>query len=94
MKFDITLTSPTGRPDTFVAIEAENEQAARDMKDQLLIQSGALYPVEQWTVASVVPTPDETPPGNPSIMPMYYPNVDPVLTAEELLAQLHAQQST
>jgi len=64
------------------------------MKDQLLIQSGALYPVEQWTVASVVPTPNETPPGDPSIMPMYYPNVDPVLTAEELLAQRNSQQST
>ena len=92
MKFNITLTSPTGRPETFVAIEATNEDAARGMKDQLLTQAGSLYPVEQWTVASVVPTPDETPSGDLSIMPMYYPTVDPVLSAEELIAQLHAQQ--
>ena len=92
MKFDITLTSPLGHPETYVAIEAENEQAARDMKDQLLANGGSLYPANQWTVASVVPTPPETPPVESTLMPMYYPTVDPVLTPEEFLAKIERER--
>jgi hypothetical protein len=90
MKFDITFINPVGHPETYVAIEAENEQAAQEMKDSLLTAAGSFWPVDQWTIASVVPTPTETPPADPTLMPMYYPTTEPVLTLEQMMAKLTA----
>jgi hypothetical protein len=91
MKFDITFISPTGHPDTYVAIEAENEQAVRDMKDSLLTAAGSFWPVDQWTIASVVPTPPQAPASDPTLMPMYYPSTDTPLTTAELVAKQAAE---
>ena len=90
MKFDITFISPTGNPDTYVEIEAENEQAVRDMKDSILTAAGSFWPIDQWTIASVVPTPAKTPP-DPTLMPMYYPSTDTPLTLAELVAKQAAE---
>jgi hypothetical protein len=91
MKFDITFISPAGYPDTYVEIEAENEQAVRDMKDTLLTAAGSPWPTDQWTIASVVPTPPKPTPDNTVPLPMYYPTTDPVLTIEEMLAKITAE---
>jgi hypothetical protein len=88
MKFDITFISPTGHPDTYVAIEAESEQAVREMKDSLLTAAGSFWPIDQWTIASVVPTPTQAPASDPTLMPMYYPSTDTPLTMVELAAKM------
>jgi hypothetical protein len=90
MKFNITFINPVGNPETYIGIEAENEQAAREMKDSLLTAAGSFWPVDQWTIASVVPTPTETPPADPTLMPMYYPTTDPVPTLAEMVAKMEA----
>lgn len=93
MKFDITFTNPAGHPETYVGIEAENEQAAQEMKDSLLTAAGSFWPVDQWTIASVVPTSTPTLPADPTLMPMYYPTTEPVLTLAEMVAKMTAEQT-
>ena len=93
MQFDITFINPVGHPETYVAVEAENEQAVREMKDSLLTAAGSFWPVDQWTIASVVPTPTEVPPADPVPLPIYYPTTDPALPLAEMLIKIAAESN-